>query len=417
MFYQLKEVIVEFLKEETITRLSIKQIKTLPKIKFGTNYLGDELYEKIDHILNNSLTLDTVEDIQSNSGLKINNLIKFFLKLLNERKFEEFKTYSSYRNYIKSCKIEIRNKEIPCPEPRFKLGLPSMKFGYFYFGNLNESFKQFLHDMNIEQNLEKISFEFSKISSDIGNYIGHYTLSNTQLKFLTIEGEINSFFRSFSVQNLVTTNNLCNSSSNDQIIFSTHDQEFCLNNCLIDISIREYECLIRYDFEHYFDLDEHFKIKNYKLCPSDLFVNDSFISESNEYCQSKCGPECNLIHYEIISKSSKTFNSTKLNIIPISSLHLRYVETFKTDTNRLIYNLGGVMSFWFGISPVSLIYLIELLIGFYRKIKQIWPSCKTYLNLIIRKFVVKVKFFTTIYKNLLIKCFIKTIGSLINLLT
>jgi len=106
-------------------------------------------------------------------------------------------------------------------------------------------------------------------------------------------------------------------------------------------------------------------MKNYKLCPSDLRINNSFLPESNQYCNTKCSPECNLIQYEIVSKSFETFDSTKLNLIPISSIHLTYTETFKTDSSEFIYNLGGVMGMWFGIYPVSLVYLVQLFIEFY----------------------------------------------------
>jgi len=334
--------------------------------------------------------------------------------LLNLRKFELFKFYSKYENSIKLCEIEIGNKKIVCPQPSIKFSSTSDYFssGHFYFGNLNESFKKLLHNMDIEKNLEKISFELSTKSKSNYAYIGSLSQMSAKFTFFEPDQQTNIFLNSYSLQKLSKRDNFCNS-YNDQLVYSNHEPEHCRFNCLIDNLIKTYECLPYHREVSFFELNDHLKTKNYKFCESYIFVNYSFEMKSSEYCESKCGDECNSISYEISSKSFKSINSTKLNLIPISSHHFRYIETLKMDINGLIYNMGGILSLWFGISPLSFVYLHTLLTRFYRKIEQTLPKYIKYLILISQKLVIKIKSFITICKNLLIICCIKIIESLL----
>jgi hypothetical protein len=47
-------------------------------------------------------------------------------------------------------------------------------------------------------------------------------------------------------------------------------------------------------------------------------------------------------------------NVTKVNLIPNDFSHIRFMETFKTDFNQLIYNLSGILGLWLGLSPISI---------------------------------------------------------------
>jgi len=270
--------------------------------------------------------------------------------------------------------------------------------------------------MNIETNLDKISFEL--LTKSKTNIVGFGPFSDMSGKwiFFKSDQQTNVFFSSFSLQKLRKRDNFCNSSYNDQIVYSNYDPEYCRSNCLTDILIKEYQCLTYCDRINFIDLDEHLKTKNYKFCESNFVLNTSFEIKGLKHCQSKCD-ECNSILYETSTKSFKSINSTKLNLIPISSHHLRYTEHFKTDINGLIYDLGGLLGLWFGISPISFAYLYTLFIRVCRKIKQSLPKCVACLISVSRKFIIKTKYFIIICKNLLIKCCIKIIESLLYLLT
>jgi hypothetical protein len=45
---------------------------------------------------------------------------------------------------------------------------------------------------------------------------------------------------------------------------------------------------------------------------------------------------------------------------------MAYIETLKTDLNKLFYNCGGVLGLWFGITPIKAVDLIEYTPKIYR---------------------------------------------------
>ncbi len=100
---------------------------------------------------------------------------------------------------------------------------------------------------------------------------------------------------------------------------------------------------------------------------------------------------CETIHLEV--KNEKTSNKSKENIIqifPLKSRHLEYVETLKTDFNQHIYNCGGIMDLWVGLSSISIADLFDILnsIGlklerFVRKVSQAMHSTKLILKSIL----------------------------------
>jgi len=250
MSYQLKEVIADFLREETITRMSIKQIKVLPKILIKVPLINQQMYDRIrNHFLNRSLDINTLETDTSQDETKAKMYFNFLSKILNDRKFDQIDI--NYENCVKSCQIVIRNKKITCPEPELRLDSKISLNLNFYFGHLNDSFKQLLHYIDIESNLKIINFEFPTKSELIEANIGTFSRKYTDIILAEPETYSNVFFRAYSIQKLNKRNDLCDSSHNHQIIYSSHEPQLCHSNCIIDILIREYECLLR-DFDDYF---------------------------------------------------------------------------------------------------------------------------------------------------------------------
>jgi hypothetical protein len=101
------------------------------------------------------------------------------------------------------------------------------------------------------------------------------------------------------------------------------------------------------------------------LC--DIFESDKDILFSisiTKQCKF-CKTMCNFINFDTkIEVSKHVLNKTVLEIIPIKSLSIAYIETLKTDINRFIYNCEGILGLWFGISELkagnSLIYLPQI---------------------------------------------------------
>jgi hypothetical protein len=52
---------------------------------------------------------------------------------------------------------------------------------------------------------------------------------------------------------------------------------------------------------------------------------------------------------------------TFVKIFPIKFPHFIYTETLNMDFNQLIYNCGGILGLWFGLSPLSLDDLVKIL--------------------------------------------------------
>jgi hypothetical protein len=63
----------------------------------------------------------------------------------------------------------------------------------------------------------------------------------------------------------------------------------------------------------------------------------------------------------VVMRFYEKANVTKVNLIPNDFPHIRFIETFKTDSNQLIYNLGGILGLWFGLSSISIAQLIPFI--------------------------------------------------------
>ncbi len=70
--------------------------------------------------------------------------------------------------------------------------------------------------------------------------------------------------------------------------------------------------------------------------------------------------------------------------IPKKTLRIAYIETLKTDMDRLIYNCGGILGIWFGLTPIKTVELIRYLFQIYNnsrdKIKRIAQNLVTIFN-------------------------------------
>ncbi len=107
-------------------------------------------------------------------------------------------------------------------------------------------------------------------------------------------------------------------------------------------------------------------------------MNASFESEfktlkkrAQKFCKTQCLQYCNQIN--LISELEYSLSTNKsedilINIIPVNRLNIRYIETFQTDINDFIYELGGTIGLWFGLSPVSLFDILSSQIFWIKKL-------------------------------------------------
>ncbi len=70
-------------------------------------------------------------------------------------------------------------------------------------------------------------------------------------------------------------------------------------------------------------------------------------------------------------RSTTKTNETIVEIFPLRSQHIQYTETLNMDFNQLIYNAGGVLGLWFGLSPLSIDDLVQVIRSNYVRFKSI----------------------------------------------
>jgi hypothetical protein len=74
--------------------------------------------------------------------------------------------------------------------------------------------------------------------------------------------------------------------------------------------------------------------------------------------------KCETIYFNnniIIREFSKVSNDTILEFSLSKSPRFEYSDTLSVDLNQLIYNCGGIIGLWFGLSPISIDDLIRIL--------------------------------------------------------
>jgi len=139
----------------------------------------------------------------------------------------------------------------------------------------------------------------------------------------------------------------------------------CLEICLVQIETQSLGCI----YSAYVDSSRFFS-QQYEYCTRN-YTQDKEESEAN--CKAKCKPNCSLNTYQffvkIIKRSHKYQNMTIMNIFPREKPYLSYIYTPKMDVDQLVYNIGGILSLWFGFSAFSfIISLIECFKNFSSKI-------------------------------------------------
>jgi hypothetical protein len=103
-------------------------------------------------------------------------------------------------------------------------------------------------------------------------------------------------------------------------------------------------------------------LKNgYKFCKHSNVSIDS-LKEIYAECIKRPKPKCNTISLNPKIETTKLLsNETILEFIPHKTPRIAYTETYKTDFDGFIYNFGGVVGLWFGITPIKLVDILKYL--------------------------------------------------------
>ncbi len=153
-------------------------------------------------------------------------------------------------------------------------------------------------------------------------------------------------------------------SEENQKDFSQEYFDFCGDDCIVEKVNQLFGCVPVYLVSFYFN--KNFLKNNYKLCKN-FTIKHEFSSVTKSSLKSFmlqfikiCKPKCNSVNFDTkIQVSKHVSNKAIFEIIPTKT-RIAYIETLKTDFDRLIYNVGGILGLWFGITPVKAVDFVGI---------------------------------------------------------
>jgi hypothetical protein len=287
------------------------------------------------------------QQIRSEQNLR-KMFTKFFLKLIFDKKLNEFKKITDSLKIIKSCRILIENESNDCLE------------GDFGIKEMDEEFEltqlAFTNQLNIfetkdKTRIEKIIIKLHSTDSIISGIL----LFNRCSKCAEYEVHPLNYhktkitFTTFSIRKLNSIEISCVTDENEKD-FGEEYFNYCEHNCFFKRSNQSLSCVPIDQIDIYFN--RYLFHNDYQLC--DDSYDENYFSAIVNDCRKLCKSKCNLLSFDTKIESTENIsNETVLEVIPKKSPHIGYIETLKTDFDRLIYNCGGILGLWFGITPVK----------------------------------------------------------------
>jgi hypothetical protein len=201
-----------------------------------------------------------------------------------------------------------------------------------------------------KEKIEKITLSLNPFYTLSVNTILSHSNHITRTMFAPKQNTLTKLtFSPFSLRKLNLIENEC-ISEKDLKNFGEDYFDFIAYDCLFKIYNQSYGCIpFRWFREIYFD--RHILKHGYKFC-ANLTIDS--LTNVWEECLKLAKPKCNLINFNTKIETTKLLsNQTIVEFIPKKSPRIAYFETLKTDFDRLIYNCGGVLGLWFGLSPIN----------------------------------------------------------------
>jgi hypothetical protein len=148
----------------------------------------------------------------------------------------------------------------------------------------------------------------------------------------------------------------------------------CNETCFVELEIESYGCL----YSSYSKASTFFSLP-FDFCTKN--ITKDITEQIYENCKAKCKPNCNLSTYQffakIIEKSNLKEYENKfiMNIFSHEEPYLSYIYTPVMDVDQLVYNVGGILTLWFGLSAYSIILrMISMLKNLNKKNSKILLS-------------------------------------------
>ncbi len=277
----------------------------------------------------------------------------YLIKLLIDNRLNDFHRIAEIEKIFKSCHHVIYNKLINCS--KVDIGIIKYDGKLLNVNHLNYS------ETSDKSKIEKISLGLNPFHRLEVNLFLYHSNAISGTPFAPNQNTIiKSTFSSFSLRKLSSIENEC-ISENDIKNFGEDYFDLIIFDCIFKLLNQSYGCLpIDEVFQLYFDRDI---LKNgYKFCRN--ITIDSMANVWKE-CLKLDKPKCNSINFNTKIETTKFLsNQTIVELIPKISRRIAYFETLKTDFDRLIYNCGGVLGLWFGLSPINTVYYLPLILKF-----------------------------------------------------
>jgi hypothetical protein len=316
---------------------------------------------------------EIIEDNDYIKAMKINDMVvrdikfrrvisKYLLKLINELRFKEFLDITYGNDFIKTCKV-FRNKQtFNCSDPRNQIYIGHDSIIFPIFEITFEDKTNCLYENNVcfPQSLEKIELELKTMGLTGVSVYYKSSLMNSEAVTLGINSKTEISFTSYTHKKLNIPKQRCLEGNSNQNL-KNYSRDNCISDCICRNLNQTYGCLPMISSSQLsLDFESHIASRGYRICYKKTDSAKEF-SVKRE-CSDICLPECETVYYNMITKEFEDRKvGTFVKIFPLKFPHFIYTETLNMDFNQLIYNCGGILGLWFGLSPLSLDDLVKIL--------------------------------------------------------
>jgi hypothetical protein len=371
MLFQIFGVIKNYLEYDIITRIEMKTHFKIPKM-----LIAPEPHDLRNKLIHGKLWgiypdyrakfkyLFEMDKKLSDRSNFVNNRLRlinyYILKYLSEHSVQEFAdSIIDPEEIVYSCYFVIKQRKINCPKPVYFftiLDLNHLSVNQLLFSEINETETSQLINIGIEKYIEKIVIEMNT-DFEMILLIFQSFFAGTKLIKIETNAINNLFYSSNIVQKTSSHKEYCQ--NNLEGIFGNSSYDNNIISCILENLNKTHSCLPLISSILYVRIEYDLKIIGYKFCSTEVKGNLSQIERILIKCVETFDPDCNVELFETELKSTELkgkLNRTILNIIPKVLIKPQYSESLKTDLNELIYNCGGIMGLWFGLSAVSITY-------------------------------------------------------------
>jgi hypothetical protein len=355
-----------------VTRFDVEQMKLIPNVLLtykpepkNLNILY-EIYPQMKQEIDKSNEFKQMKEPESYAKQRNYSKIaekyrKYSMQLLIDNRLNDFHKIVETNNYIKSCQIKVFDDLELKNCTQGELGI---------WKSISEEpvmIKRFEFSKLDNNKVEKITFQLDS-SQDKQLAIFYSTLSyslSRSMVYIESNAKTTVVFSTF-LTNKLRSNELICISEEYQKDFSEDYFDFCEYDCAVDKVNQLCGCVPLHHVDFFFN--KNFLKNNYKFCENcSVSLDNSTVSSIKNQCSIICKRKCTSLNFDTKIKLSKhVSNKTILEIIPTKTPRIEYIETLKTDFNRLIYNCGGILGLWFGITPIKAVDLIQYIPKIYR---------------------------------------------------